>query len=135
MSDNVTAIGTKTPAKRAPAKKAPAKRTSGSKIPATAKRPTDRPKSAAQLEAERADLVDVTWEGIEFQVNGDPDSWDFWTVTKPLSEGNIPAGLIGLLGEEQALKLRIAKPQLTNIEARQLFNEMNKAIGFHNAGN
>jgi hypothetical protein len=133
--DNVTAIGTKAPAKRAAAKRTPAKRTSGSKIPATAKRPTDRPKSAAQLEAEGADLVDITWEGITFQVNGDPDSWDFWTVTQPLAQGNIPAGLIGLLGPDQALKLRVAKPALTNLEARALFDELNKALGLHNTGN
>lgn len=133
-TDNVTAIGTKAPAKRAAAKKTPAKRAQPHK-PAGVKAPTDRPKSAAQLEAEGADMVEIKWEGLTFEINGDPDSWDFWTVTQPLAAGNIPAGLVGLLGQEQALKLRVARPALTNLEARSLFDKINKDLGVHNTGN
>lgn len=134
MSDNVTEIGTKAPAKRAAAKKAPAKRAQPHK-PANVKQPTDRPKSAAQLEAEAADTITVEWSGMTFDINADADSWDFWTVTHPLAQGNAPVALIGLLGPVQAGKLRMNRPDLTNPEARELFNLINERIGLHNTGN
>lgn len=129
MSD-VTPIATrKTAAKRTPAKRAQPHK------PAGVKEPTDRPKSAAQIEAEATDIITVEWEGLTFEIDADPDSWDFWSVTHPLAQGNAPVALIGLLGNVQAGKLRIAYPSLTNTQARNLFDLINKEIGLHNTGN
>ena len=118
-------------------RKTPAKRAQPHK-PANVRQPRDRPKSAAQIEAESeaaGDTAQVEWEGLTFDVVADPDDWDFWTVTAPLSENNIPQALLGLLGPQQALKLRRAKPRLTNPEARELFDEINKVLGMGNAKN
>lgn len=98
---------------------------------------TDRPKSAAQLEAEGGDYVEVVWEGLTFKILADADEWPFWEVTHPLSSGNVPAALVGLLDTVagQAFKLRAAFPALTNTQARGLFDAINKAIGLHSTGN
>lgn len=106
--------------------------------PAGVKQPQDRKppkKTAAQREAEGVDTVPVEWEGLTFYVPSDPDEWDFWTVTEPLSANNIPQGLMGLLGPKQALELRKAKPKLSNTEARALFDAIGEAVGTGSAGN
>ena len=118
-------------------RKTPAKRAQPHK-PAGVRQPRDRPKSAAQIEAESegaGGTAQVDWEGLTFDVVADPDDWDFWTVTAPLSENNIPQALLGLLGPQQALKLRRAKPRLTNPEARALFDEINRVLGMGDAKN
>lgn len=117
------------------AKRAPAKRSNGTKAPATARQPQDHKRPAAQLEAEGVETVTVEWDGLAFEIPTDPDSWDFWTVTHPLAAGNIPVALTGLLGPEQSMRLRLAKPQLSNPEARELFDTINRAIGMGNTGN
>ena len=125
---------TKAPAR---VRKTPAKRAQPHK-PAGVRQPRDRPKSAAQIEAEAEEAggtAEVEWEGLTFDVVADPDDWDFWTVTAPLSENNIPQALLGLLGPAQAMKLRRAKPRLTNPEARELFDEINKVLGMGSAKN
>lgn len=116
-------------------KRKPAKRTSGVKAPASARQPQDRKKSAAELEADGAETFPIEWRGLKFDIIADPDDWDFWTVTTPLSQGNTPAALLGLLGPEQQMKLRMAMPKLRNPEARELFDLINKEIGFRNTGN
>lgn len=120
--------------RRAPAKKAATNRAQPHK-PAGVKEPTDRPKSAAQREAEAVDTITVEWEGMKFTVPSDPDEWDFWTVTQPLAANNIPLSLAGLLGPEQMMKLRLARPDIRNPEVRNLFNVINKAIADINTGN
>jgi hypothetical protein len=118
-------------------RKTPAKRAQPHK-PAGVRQPRDRPKSAAQIEAESegaGNTAQVDWEGLTFDVVADPDDWDFWTVTAPLSENNIPQALLGLLGPQQAMKLRRAKPRLTNPEARELFDEINRVLGMGDAKN
>ncbi|OZC50516.1 hypothetical protein CH289_15940 [Rhodococcus sp. RS1C4] len=120
--------------RRAPAKKAATKRAQPHK-PAGVKQPQDRKKSAAQREAEGVETVTVEWEGLEFEIIADPDEWDFWTVTQPLASGNTAVGLIGLLGGQQAMRLRAAFPRLTNPEARDLFETINKAVMEMSTGN
>ena len=117
-----------------PSRKSPTKRAQPHK-PAGVKQPTDRPKSAAQREAEAEDTVTVEWEGMTFSVPSDPDEWDFWTVTQPLAAQNIPMALTGLLGPQQMMQLRIARPDIRNPEIRDLFNIINKAIADINTGN
>lgn len=123
------------PVDPAETKRAPAKRTSGTKAPASARQPQDRKRSAAELEAAEAETFPVEWRGLTFDIVADPDDWDFWTVTTPLSQGNTPAALLGLLGPTQAHKLRMKFPQLRNPDARELFDLINREIGFRNTGN
>lgn len=87
------------------------------------------PKSPAQAEAEGDKTVTVEWRGFTFRVVADPDEWNFFTVTTPGSRGNIPQTLWGLLGE-QLERLRDVYPGLTNAEARDLYNTIERAIGF-----
>ncbi|MFE3196265.1 hypothetical protein ACFXHA_45220 [Nocardia sp. NPDC059240] len=96
--------------------------------PAASARPV--PVSPAQREAEGPATAVVEWQGLTFRINADPDQWNFWTVTLPLSSDNLPQSLRGLLGPEQMARLQQAKPRLTNIEARELFNKINETLGF-----
>lgn len=133
--DEPTNIASKrAPAKKATTRRAPAKRAQPHK-PAGVKQPQDRKKSAAQREAEGVETITVEWEGLEFEIISDPDEWDFWTTTQPLAAGNTAVGLIGLLGGQQAMKLRAAFPRLTNPEARDLFETINKAVMEMSTGN
>ncbi|MEW1933115.1 hypothetical protein AB0362_13080 [Rhodococcus sp. NPDC079359] len=124
----------KSATRRAPAKRAAAKRAQPHK-PANVKQPQDRKKPAAQIEAEGIETVTVEWEGMTFEIPSDPDAWPFWTVTQPLSAGNIPQGLMGLLGPAQAVLLRQKKPDITNIEIRALFDLINETVTELNTGN
>lgn len=124
----------KSTARKATPRKAPARKASALAIPDTAPVPQDR-KSPAQREAENVRTVTVQWEGLTFVIPADPDSWDFWTVLEPLSANNIPQGLLGLLGPEQSMRLRAARPKLTGPEARSLFDEINRVLGTGNSGN
>ena len=119
-----------------PARKAPARKSNAPDM-SRAPKPSDRPKSAAQIEAEAEDHVSVEWEGMTFSILADADDWPFWEVTHPLSSGNIPTALVGLLDTVpgQSFKLRAAFPSLTNTQARGLFDAINKAIGLHSTGN
>lgn len=117
-----------------PSRTAPTKRAQPHK-PAGVKQPTDRPKSAAQREAEAEGTVIVEWEDMAFSVQADAEKWDFWTVTQHLAANNIPMALIGLLGPQQVMQLRLARPDIRNPEIRDLFDVINKAITGINTGN
>ncbi|WP_037182585.1 hypothetical protein [Rhodococcoides fascians] len=133
--DEPTNIASKrAPAKKSTTRRAPAKRAQPHK-PAGVKQPQDHKKSAAQREAEGVETITVTWEKLEFEIVADPDEWDFWTVTQPLAAGNHAVGLIGLLGPQQSMKLRAAHPRLTNPQARDLFETINRAVVEMSTGN
>ncbi|WP_433592319.1 hypothetical protein [Nocardia sp. CA-145437] len=110
-------------------RKAPAKRATPHK-PAGVREPQDHLKPAAQREAEGSEYVTVEWGGLAFEVLADPDEWDFFTVSAPLSQGNIGLGLIGLLGNAQVLTLRKMYPKFTQGQARELYDTISEALGF-----
>lgn len=109
--------------------------------PAGAPEPRDHqaPKSPAQREAEGADTVNVHWRGFKFTVPSRPELWDYWAVSRPLSQNNYPETCLGLLGPRQASQIHAAYPQLTNKDAAEMFAELFNAIaeacGFGNSGN
>ena len=88
------------------------------------------PKSAAQAEADNDGTVVVDWRGYTFTVVTDPDEWNFWNVALPASLGNIPQTLSGILGTEVMERLRQAEPNMTSADARDLYNTVERAIGF-----
>lgn len=120
--------------RKATARKAAPRKASALEIPDTAPVPQDH-KSPAQREAEGIDTVTVRWDGLEFQVSSDPDSWDFWTITEPLSANNIPQAVLGLLGPQQSARLRLERPVITAAQIRELFDEIVRTIGLGNTGN
>jgi hypothetical protein len=103
--------------------------------PEGVKEPQDHLDSAAKREAAGEEYAPVEWDGLEFQVLADPDDWNAWTVLDPLSSGNIPRAVVGLLGQEQSIELRKLRPNMTALQMRQLFDAISKAVGFGNSGN
>ncbi|AHH16588.1 hypothetical protein NONO_c17880 [Nocardia nova SH22a] len=113
---------------------AAAKTTDRSKAAAAAIEPAaevpDELKSAAQIEAEGTDTITVDWRGYKFKVPADPDEWNFWSVTTPASRGNVPQLLYGLLGAETMSRLREAYPTMTAADGRDLYNTIEREVGF-----
>ncbi|WP_029931090.1 hypothetical protein [Nocardia otitidiscaviarum] len=111
------------------ARKATTKRAMPHK-PEGVREPQDHLKPAAQREAEAQEMATVEWGGLAFEIIADPEDWDFFTVSAPLSQGNIAAALVGLLGNAQTITLRKAYPKLTQGQARELYDKISETLGF-----
>lgn len=96
-------------------------------------------KSAAQREAEGVETVDIEWRGMRFTVAAHPEDWDFWRVSRHVSQNNFPEATLGLIGPEGTAQIYREFPKLDNARAGELFSELfnaiTKAVGFGNAGN
>lgn len=108
--------------------------------PAGAPEPQDfKPKSPAAREADGAETVRVEFRGMTFEVAADPAKWSYWQVTQWLPSNNFANACIGLLGPAQTAKIHMRYPNLTSVEALDLFSELfmeiAKATGFGNTGN
>lgn len=100
-------------------------------IPATARKPRDRQKPAAQLEAENA-VHHLDWRGLDLTFPSDSDSWPL-EVLEHIEAGEIIGGIRSVLGDEQWAQVRALKPTIG--EAKELFNEFAKLAGFDTPGN
>ncbi|MGV9666933.1 hypothetical protein [Nocardia niigatensis] len=96
-------------------------------------------KSAAQREAEGIETVDIDWRGMRFTIAAHPEDWDFWNVTRHISQNNFPEACLGLLGPQQATMIYREFPRMNNARAGELFGELfnaiTKAVGFGSSGN
>ncbi|MFE3057632.1 hypothetical protein [Nocardia sp. NPDC059239] len=96
-------------------------------------------KSAAQREAEGVETVDIDWRGMRFTIPAHAEDWDFWSVTRHMSQNNFPEACLGLIGPRGIAQIHREFPRISNARAGELFGELfqaiTKAVGFGNAGN
>lgn len=106
----------------------------GPHIPRNAKRPQDHKapkKTAAQIEAEGIETVDIEWRDLTFTVPATPDDWPV-VITLAFEEGKAATGVKGMLGREQWAELMKTKPR--NRDLGELFDEIAAAVGLGDAG-
>ena len=101
------------------------------KVPPGAKRPDDRKKSAAEIEAQGGEKITVHWRDHEFEVAADADDWDART-TLAFEQGRAVTGVQGVLGPKQFGELMKTNPK--NKDVGDLFATIAKAIGLETAG-
>lgn len=101
------------------------------KVPEGAKRPDDHSKTAAQIEAEGGEKVEIHWRDKTFEILLDTDDWDV-EHTIAFEEGKTLVGIRGVLGPNQFGQFLADKPK--NRDARELFDKIAKAAGLGNAG-
>jgi len=88
---------------------------------------------ALKEEAEgKAKTKTVEFKGVSFEVYLDPMDWGYDTMDA-LAENRIAAALDGMLGAENARKLRALKPTLR--EAIDFLNSISEEAGATDAGN
>lgn len=100
-------------------------------IPASAKKPQDHKKSAAQIEAEKIETIEVTWRGHTFTVATDVEEWSV-DLTEALEAGKAAAMLAGLLGPKQYQEFKSTRPK--NRDLTDLSEVLAKALGFTSVG-
>lgn len=101
----------------------------GPRIPKNAKRPQDHKppkKSAAQLEAEGVETVDVEWRGLTLTLPADSEDWSAESVLL-FERGQNANGLMEILGPTQWAQVMKTKP--TKRDLGKLFEEMGEVFG------
>ena len=96
------------------------------------KTPQDHQKPAAQIEAEGAPTAEITWRKHTFTIGSDPDDYSVETVLAFENGHNVTA-LQELLGPKQWAEFMRGKPVRRDVV--DLFDTMNKALGFGDSGN
>lgn len=89
------------------------------------------PASAAQAEAEGVEMITVEWRGYKFKIPADALDWNFWDVAVPAAYNNKTRVLQGLLGADAVFRLKEAEPNMTQRDANDLLETVEKAIGLH----
>lgn len=102
-------------------------------IPAGAKKPDDHKKSAAQIEAEGVETVDVEWRGLTFTLPSDPEDWSVAAISAA-EKGQSFTSLELILGPKQWAEFMKTKP--TRRDGIDLNRALTKALGMgDDAGN
>lgn len=101
-------------------------------IPQGAKAPQDHQKSAAQVEAEGVQTIDVEWRGHTFTVPADADDWTVEAMMA-FEEGLNAHGLKAILEPAAWAELMATKPRKRDL--MDLFDAMAKALGMDSSGN
>lgn len=100
-------------------------------IPPNAKKPQDHKKSAAQIEAEKIETVEITWRGHIFTVAINMEDWSV-DLTEAVEEGKAAAMIRGILGPVQYQKFKSTNPK--NRDLDELGGILAKALGFTTVG-
>ena len=93
--------------------------------------PTDHLKSAAQIEAEGVETVDVEWRGLAFAIVADADDYPLEAVMA-FERGQNFVGLELILGPKQWAEFMKTKPKKS--DGVDLMGVMNDALGFGDSG-
>ena len=102
-----------------------------SNIPDGVKMPQDRKKSAAQIEAEKIETIEITWRDFTFTVDATAENWLVET-TLAFEEGKAASGVRGILGAKQWAELMKSKPR--NNDISDLFAVIANAMGLNTSG-
>lgn len=100
-------------------------------IPAGVKKPQDHKKPAAQIEAEGAPTIDITWQGHTFTIDADTDNW-LVEVTQAYEDGKGASMIRGVLGPKQYAEFMATRPR--NKQLNELGEIIAKALGLTSAG-
>lgn len=100
-------------------------------IPKGATVPSDHKKSAAQIEAEGVETVDVEWRGHTFTIVADADDYPLEAVMA-FERGQNFVGLEIVLGPKQWHEFMKTKPRKS--DGVDLMGAMNGALGFGDSG-
>lgn len=98
----------------------------------SANAPQDRLPSAAQLEIEKIETIQVVWRDHKFTVDSSAENWPV-EVTYAFENRLIATGLRGILGEKQWAEFLTTKPR--NTDLGNLFDAIAGALGLGDAGN
>lgn len=109
--------------------------TTGPHIPKGAKQPQDhkaKKKTAAQLEAEGVETLDVEWRDMSFTIGADPDDWTLEIIEAFENNRGIGA-LRGVLGADQWAEVAKTKPRKRDLD--DLSKVIVAALGLGDGGN
>jgi len=102
-----------------------------SEIPAGARKPTDRKKPAAQIEAEGIEMSDMAWNGLILKFPAAADDWPVDSILA-FEDGKVASALRGALGDTQWAAVMKTKPVKRDLVA--MYESLAEILGFESAG-